>query len=79
MHCLLTSLSGTFALNVYMAPFSVLFEGAALLVASAAMVALEGLLYCEKEFQLFTSQQKHPQHLTATMTIISLGGFKQNG
>lgn len=55
MHCLLTSLSGTFALNVHMAPFSVLFEGAALLVAPTTVVALEGLLYCKKEFQLFTS------------------------
>ncbi len=52
VHCLLTSLSGTFALNVHMAPLSVLFEGASLLVAATAVVALEGLLYCEQEFQL---------------------------
>lgn len=37
-----------------MAPLSVLFQGAALLVAAAAMVALEGLLHCEQEFQLGT-------------------------
>lgn len=35
-----------------MAPLSVLFEGASLLVAATAVVALEGLLYCEQEFQL---------------------------
>lgn len=37
-----------------MAPLSVLVEGAPLLVAAAAVVALEGLLYCEQEFQLIT-------------------------
>lgn len=52
---MLTSLSRTFALDVYMASLSVLFEGAALLVAATAVVALEGLLYCEQEFQLITN------------------------
>lgn len=51
---LLTSLGGTFALNVHMAPLSVFFKGAALLVTATAVVALEGLLYCEQEFQLIT-------------------------
>lgn len=51
----LTSLSGTFALHVHMAPLSVLFEGASLLVAATAVVALEGLLYCEREFQLISN------------------------
>lgn len=46
----LTSLSWTFALNVHMAPLPVLFEGAALLVAATAVVALEGLLHCGQEF-----------------------------
>lgn len=45
----LTSLSRTFALNVHMAPLSVLFERTSLLVAATAMVALEGLLYCKRE------------------------------
>lgn len=49
---MLTSLSGTFALNVHMAPLSVFFKRAALLVAATAMVALEGLFNCEQEFQL---------------------------
>lgn len=48
----LTFHSGNFALNVDMAPFSMLFKRAALLVATAAVVALEGLLYCKQEFQL---------------------------
>lgn len=52
VHCLLTSLSGTFALNVHMAPLSVLFERAALFVAATAVVALEWLLYCEQRFQV---------------------------
>lgn len=55
VECLLTSLGGTFALNVHMAALSVLLEGAALLVAATAVVALEGLLYCEQEFQLITN------------------------
>lgn len=55
VYCLLTSLSRTFALNVHMAPLSVLFKGAALLVAAAAVVALEGFLYCEQQFQLITN------------------------
>lgn len=50
VHFLLTSLSGTFALNVHMAPLSVFFKGASLLITAAAVVALEGLLYCEQEF-----------------------------
>lgn len=43
----LTSLGGTFVLNVDVAPLTVLLQRAALLVAATAVVALEGLLYCE--------------------------------
>lgn len=45
----LTSLGGTFALHVDVAPLSVLLQRAALLVAAAAVVALEGLLHCETQ------------------------------
>lgn len=57
---LLTSVGGTFALNVHMAPLSVLLQRAALLVAATAMVALEGLLYCEAEVSV-----KHSNTSTA--------------
>lgn len=53
----LTSFRVTFGLNVHVASLPVLFEGAALLVAATALVALIGLLYCKQEFQLFTSVQ----------------------
>lgn len=58
---LLTSISGTFALNVHMAPLPVLFQGAALLIAPTAVVALEGLLYCKTEFQSITKHTNHQQ------------------
>lgn len=51
----LTSFRVTFGLNVHVAPLPVLFEGAALLVAATAVVALIGLFYCKQEFQLFTN------------------------
>lgn len=38
-----------------MAPLSVLLQGAALLVAAAAMVALEGFLHWEQKVQLITN------------------------
>lgn len=52
----LTSSRVTFALHVHVAPLPVLFEGAALLVAATAVVALIGLFYCKQEFQLFTNE-----------------------
>lgn len=52
----LTSFKVTFGLNVHVAPLPVLFEGAALLVAATAVVALIGLFYCKQEFQLFTNE-----------------------
>lgn len=51
----LTSFRVTFGLNVHVAPLPVFFEGAALLVAATAVVALIGLFYCKQEFQLFTN------------------------
>lgn len=53
----LTSFRVTFGLNVHVASLPVLFEGAALLVAATALVALIGLLYCKQEFQLFANVQ----------------------
>lgn len=50
----LTSFSMAFGLNVDVAPLPVLFQGAALLVAATAVVALIGFFYCKQEFQLFT-------------------------
>lgn len=53
----LTSFSLTFGLDVHVAPLPVLFEGAALLVAATAVVALIGLLYCKQDFRLITNVQ----------------------
>lgn len=52
-----------FGLNVDMAPLPVLFQGAALLVAATAVVALIGFFDCKQEFQLFTKATRR-QHLT---------------
>lgn len=49
---LLTFLGRTSALNVHMAPLSVLLEGAALLVTATAVVAFEGFFHCEQELKL---------------------------
>lgn len=55
----LTSLGGTFALNVDVAPLPVLLQRAALLVAATAVVALEGLLYCERQKLQKITKQAH--------------------
>lgn len=55
----LTSLGGTFALNVDVAPLPVLLQRAALLVAATAVVALEGLLYCESQKLQKITKQAH--------------------
>lgn len=57
----LTSLSGTFALNVDVAPLPVLLQRAALLVAATAVVALEGLLDCERQKLQKITKQAHTQ------------------
>lgn len=57
----LTSLGGTFALDVDVAPLPVLLQRAALLVAAAAVVALEGLLHCERQ-ELQKITEKSPTH-----------------
>lgn len=57
----LTSLGGTFALDIDVAPLPVLLQRAALLVAATAVVALEGLLYCERQ-KLQKITEKSPTH-----------------
>lgn len=64
------SVRGTFALNVQMAPLSVLFKGAALLVTSTAVVALEGFLYR-------MGAQVATQSITSTAGVAAHGTFER--
>lgn len=71
----LTSLGGTFALNVDVAPLPVLLQRAALLVAATAVVALEGLLYCERQkLQKITKQAHTHRKKTNPITTTTVTG-----
>lgn len=70
----LTSLGVAFGLNVDVAPLPVLFQGAALLVAATAVVALVGLFYCKQKFKLFADEPDHNTYFRSGLGDANIGG-----